>query len=95
MFSLALERRFSGTRGGTECKPCRIAPQLCASLWLCHGMLSAPHARSSELAWLETLFVLSYIWWCSASVEETAGLCSAPGCEVLLSQLSEELLQCI
>ena len=92
MFSLALERRFSGARGGTEYKPCRTAPQLRAPLRLCHGILSVPRARSSELAWSETLFVLNCIWWCSASVEETAELGSAPGCEMLLKQLSEELL---
>lgn len=90
--SLALEGRFSGASGGTECKLRRIAPQLRAPLWLCHGILGVPQARSSELAWSETLSVLSCIWWCSASVEETAELSSAPGCEVLLNQLSEELL---
>ncbi|XP_075012913.1 acyl-CoA-binding domain-containing protein 6 isoform X4 [Calonectris borealis] len=82
MFSLAWERRFSGARGGTECKPCRTAPQLRAPPRLCHGTLGAPRARSSQLAWSETAFVLSCIWWCNASVEEAAEFGSAPGCEV-------------
>ncbi|XP_075012914.1 acyl-CoA-binding domain-containing protein 6 isoform X5 [Calonectris borealis] len=81
MFSLAWERRFSGARGGTECKPCRTAPQLRAPPRLCHGTLGAPRARSSQLAWSETAFVLSCIWWCNASVEEAAEFGSAPGCE--------------
>lgn len=77
IFSLALERRFSGARVGTEWKPCRIAPQLLAPLWLCHGTLSVPCARSSKLAWSETFCPQLYlVMLCQCGGDSGTRLCS-------------------
>lgn len=66
--------------GGTGCKLCRTAIPALRSPAAVPWHPQCSRARNSKLAWLENLFVFICIWWWSASVEETAELCSAPGC---------------
>lgn len=51
---------------------------------------SSMSTRPAAVSWTDQRFCLSSA--VSGGVEETAELYSTPGCEVLLNQLSEELL---